>query len=148
MLTIKSKYNMSTEDKVLPPGTVLLTTITNLQKGAIISPSTQTTVTPLEPDHVSALENGTTITITATVYVDAADDLSSLDVYITEPLTGDTQDVYFVYDYEEEVPSALYPYTFSFEIEDPTNSIKYIESYLWDEDPVSSRGTVTEVTEG
>ncbi|MBP0903120.1 hypothetical protein ACFSKN_14190 [Mariniflexile gromovii] len=136
---------MNTEDKVLPPGTVFLTTITNLQKGPIISPSTQTTVTPLPPNNVSAVESGTAITITATVYIDAADDINSLDVYIAQPLTGDTQDVYFVYDYEEEIPNALYPYTFSFEIEDPNKSIKNIESYLWDEDPVTSRGTVTPV---
>ncbi|MDO7173078.1 hypothetical protein [Mariniflexile sp. AS56] len=139
---------MSTESIELPTGTVLFKTISNLQKGALISPSTQTSLTPLQPDHVSAVENGNTITITATIYVDAADNLNSIDVYITQPLVGDTQGVYFVYNYKEEIPEALYPYTFSFDLEDPTKSIKNIESFLWDEDPVTSRGTETAVVGG
>lgn len=140
---------MSTIETMLPPGTVFLTKVINLQKGAIISPSTQTTIKPLPPANVTAIEKGTVITVTATVYIDAADDVKSLDVYVTESLIdGDTQGVYFDYNYIEEIPTALYPYTFSFDIQDPTNSIKKIESYLWDEDPVSSRGTETEVKGG
>lgn len=140
---------MSTIETMLPPGTVFLTKVINLQKGAIISPSIQTTIKPLPPANVTAIEKGTVITVTATVYIDAADDVKSLDVYVTESLIdGDTQGVYFDYNYIEEIPTALYPYTFSFDIQDPTNSIKKIESYLWDEDPVSSRGTETEVKGG
>lgn len=140
---------MSTTETMLPPGTVFLTKVTNLQKGALISPSPQTTVQPLPPANVTAVENGTTITVTATVYIDAADDVTSLDVYITENLIdGDTQGVYFDYNYIEEVPSAVYPYTFSVEIQDPTGAIKNIESYLWDEDPEGSRGTETPVKKG
>lgn len=137
---------MSTTETMLPPGTVFLKKITNLQKGALISPSTQTTKQPLPPANVTAIENGTIITVTATVYIDAADDVSYLDVYVTESLIGgDTLGVYFDYNYKEEIPDSLYPYTFSFDIEDSNNAIKKIESYLWDEDPVSSRGTETDV---
>ncbi len=140
---------MSTTETMLPPGTVFLTKITDLQKGALISPSTQTTIKPLPPANVTAIENGTTISITATVYIDAADNVSSLDIYVTDSLIGgDTQGVYFDYNYMEEIPVSLYPYTFSFDIQDPTGAIQKIESYLWDEDPVGSRGTETEVQGG
>lgn len=140
---------MITTETMLPTGTVFLTQVTNLQKGALISPSTQDSITPLPPANVTAIENGTTITLTATVYIDAADIVTSLDVYITESLIdGNTQGVYFDYNYQEEIPTALYPYTFSVEIQDSTNAITKIESYLWDEDPIGSRGTKTDVEDG
>lgn len=140
---------MNLTETMLPPGTVFLRKITNFEKGNLISPSTQTTVTPLAPSNVSAIENGTIITITATVFIDAADQVTSLDIYLTEELiNGDTQGVYIDYNYLEEIPESLYPYTFSFDIENPTNSITKIESYLWDEDPVGSRGTITTVDHG
>ncbi|MEP3838576.1 MAG: hypothetical protein ABJM36_13060 [Algibacter sp.] len=140
---------MSLTETMLPPDTVFLTKITNFQKGTLISPSTQTTITPLPPANVTAIEHGTTITITATVFIDAADNVTSLDIYLTEALiNGDTQGVYIDYNYIEEIPTSLYPYTFSFDVQDPTNAITKIESFLWDEDPVSSRGTITEVEDG
>ncbi|WP_308990678.1 hypothetical protein QLS71_004270 [Mariniflexile litorale] len=135
---------MSTENKELPPGTNKLTTVNTLNKGERMSPSPQTTNTPLPPA-VSAVKNGTNIIITATVFVDEKDSLNSLEVYITSSLVGGTQGVYFVYDYVEETPTAVYPYTFSFNLPDSTNAIEKIKSFLWDEDPVTSRGTVTEV---
>ena len=98
---------MTTTETMLPPGTVFLTKILNLQKGDLINPSPQTTITPLPPANVSAVENDTTITITATVYIDAADTVTSLDIYATESLIkGDTQGVYFDYCYREEIPTS------------------------------------------
>lgn len=133
----------------LPPNTTKLTTITNLNKGALITPSTQTTVTPLPPDNVTAIQTNNLIAVTAKIYIDAADNLTGLDIYAANSLkAGGIQDVYVVYNYEEEVPLALYPYTISFSIDNSAGEIHKIESYLWDEDPVSSRGTVTDITGG
>ncbi|GAL66875.1 hypothetical protein [Jejuia pallidilutea] len=140
---------MSTTETMLPPGTVFLTKILNLQKGDLINPSPQTTIKPLPPANVTAVAHGTTITVTATVYIDAADNVTSIDVYATGSLiNGDTQGVYFDYNYREEIPNSLFPYTFSFTIANPSKAIKNIESFLWDEDPIGSRGTKTTVEEG
>ena len=135
----------STQEKILPANTTFLTTVTNLNRGNLITPSPQVTVTPLCPA-VSVVENNGVLNVVATVFIDAADSLSSLNVYISNSLlNGNTQVIYFVYDYVEEVPQSLYPYTFTFQVTDPNNTISFIESILWDEDPVSSRGTVTTV---
>ncbi|GAB1857717.1 hypothetical protein MHTCC0001_25540 [Flavobacteriaceae bacterium MHTCC 0001] len=137
---------MSTETTVLPPNTTFLTTVNVTSSGT--SSKTQPTIQPLPPDNVSATLNHSIITVQVTVYIDAADNLTSLDIYKGNTVTNGLLKVYIDYNYPEEVPVSLNTYTFSFQIPDTNNNITTIESYLWDEDPIGSRGTITEVTGG
>jgi hypothetical protein len=134
-----------------PAGSTLLTTINQLTKGDIISPSTQTTTTPLAPIVTANYNNGdTSITVQVTVYIDSLDLVTSLQVYANPVLEDSShkQLLYFVYNFKEEIPLAVYPYSFSFQIPSSPHghTIKSLETFLWNLDPVTSRGTVTEVT--
>ena len=85
-----------------------------------------------------------------TVYIDASDKLSSLDIY-TRPdyitSEGDKieyiKPIYIVYKHNEIVPKKLSAYDLSFTIKNST--INYIQSFLYDSDPISSSGTKTTV---
>lgn len=140
--------NTTTKEN-LSNGAVFFTTLNEITKGDLISPSTQTTVVPNAPV-VSAKYTAdlTTILVTGTVYIDAADAVTSLDIYLAHQITGaHTQELYIAYDYKEVVPASLYPYNFSFElpVQSHGHTIKTLESYLWNIDPISSRGTETTI---
>jgi hypothetical protein len=149
---------MSATDLQLPPNASLLTTVTPT-KGQIISPSPQTTVQPLPPTVSAQFNEGfTTITVQGTVLIDAGADISTLAIYqcpTTISRQGNTPvatlELYTVYNYMEEVPTAVFPYAFSFEVNTPpppgsgNQPIVKVELFLWDEDPVGSRGTTTTV---
>lgn len=135
--------------KELPTGAVLIKTIESLNKGALISPSTQTTKIPLDPILTAKYNNTlTTITVNVTVYINSSDDVTSLEVYANPKITGShTKQLYIVYDYSDVIPTDLYPYSFSFDIDSASHghTVKTIESFLWNEDPEGSRGTETKV---
>ena len=151
--------NVTTKHPVLKNGATYLETIsgTNITPGPSVVPSTkgQNSSVPVAPESVSAISVNGVITVEMTVYIDLNDTVNSLDIY-EKPIATITVDkvklkmkpVYVVYNYKEETPSYLYPYTFSFTISDSNNSIDYIESYLYDEDPVTSSGTRTTVKRG
>jgi hypothetical protein len=135
--------------KGLPTGVVLIKTIDTLTKGAIISPSTQTTKIPLAPITTAEYNKALTkINVNVTVSINAADNVTSLYIYANPQITGaHTKQLYIVYDYSDVIPTSLYPYTFSFEIDAASHghTIKIVESYLCNEDPETSRGTETTV---
>jgi hypothetical protein len=140
---------MSTTDPtcpaVYPTGATLLTTITDFTKGALITPPAlpiQSTEQPLPPV-VSASLNGKIINVAVTVYIDSADAVTSLMIY--ENLTNATPQFYVVYDFAEEVPASLYPYSFTFPYTPCGQAPKTIETFLYDSDPITSRGTETTV---
>lgn len=148
--------SVTTKHPALSNGATYLQTIksANITTGTSVSPASkgQNSSVPVAPESVSATSISGTITVKMTVYIDLNDTVNSLDIYekpVTEAITDKamlkTKPIYIVYNYTEETPSFLYPYTFSFTISDPNNSIDYIESYLYDKDPVTSRGTTTTV---
>jgi hypothetical protein len=135
---------------VVPSNSILISTIplSDITKGTIITPSTQTTNTPLTPEFTakyatSAKEN---ITITATVKIDAAVTINDLQIYMNNDINSDGNyilaELYVGYCYQEEAPVSLYPYTFSFEIGTGSTlgTISEIELYLYNEDPITSSG--------
>lgn len=149
---------MSATDLQLPPNTRKITTVTP-SKGGIITPSTQRTIKPLAPAVSAQFNEGArSITVQSTVLIDAAVDIDTLDIYQGQAVvdrSGEapvvTIPVYVAYTYQEEIPASLYPYSLSFQIESdpssgiPTSQINQVEAFLWDEDPVGSRGTRTTV---
>jgi hypothetical protein len=132
----------ATDAATYPKGATLLETINNPSKGAKISPSTQTTTTPLTPV-VTAVLNGDVITVDVTVCIDAKVSVESLLIY--QNLNNATPEFYVVYNYQEEVPTSLYPYKFKFDIQTNGVSMPAIMTFLWDSDPIGSRGTETQV---
>lgn len=151
--------SVTTKHPALSNGATYLQTIksADITTGTSVSPSSkgQNSSVPVAPESVSATSISGTITVKMTVYIDLNDTVNSLDIYekpVTEAITDKamlkTKPIYIVYNYTEETPSFLYPYTFSFTISDPNNSIDYIESYLYDKDPVTSSGTKTTVKRG
>jgi hypothetical protein len=76
-----------------------------------------------------------------TVCIDAKVSVESLLIY--QNLNNATPEFYVVYNYQEEVPTSLYPYKFKFDIQ--TNGVPAIMTFLWDSDPIGSRGTETQV---
>lgn len=109
----------------------------------------QKTKVPLAPENVSAIYNSdkTKITIKLTVYIDSAVNVESLDIYefINDLSPCKQREIFIVYDYKAETPESLNLYTFSFEVPCNSNSIETIETFLWNEDPETSRGTETTV---
>ena len=106
----------------------------------------------MAPESVSAFVRNGEITIKMTVFIDANATINSLNVYtglgyssVKNNKIITTKPIYVIYDYLEEVPESLYPYTFSFTMSDQDSSINEIISYLYDKDPVTSRGTTTTV---
>jgi hypothetical protein len=134
---------MSTTDpETYPTGATLLETINNPSKGVEVSPSTQTTTTPLAPV-VTAVLKGGVITVDVTVYIDAKVSAESLLIY--QNLNNPIPKFYVVYNYKEEVPTSLFPYSFKFDIQTKGAPMPTIETFLWDSDPIGSRGTETTV---
>jgi hypothetical protein len=129
----------ATDAATYPKGATLLETINNPSKGAKISPSTQTTTTN---SVVTAVLNGDVITVDVTVCIDAKVSVESLLIY--QNLNNATPEFYVVY-YQEEVPTSLYPYKFKFDIQTNGVSMPAIMTFLWDSDPIGSRGTETQV---
>jgi hypothetical protein len=95
------------------------------------------------------------IEVEVTVYINASLDINQLEIYGGLDLVafekGDSfQKLYVTYDQSENKPINVYPYTLSFEIPGLLNnqSIPALNICLWNEDPKTSRGTVTTVKSG
>ncbi|MFT5862609.1 MAG: hypothetical protein ACI828_001258 [Flavobacteriales bacterium] len=146
---------MSATDLQLPPNTRKITTVTP-SKGLIITPSTQRTTKPLAPEVSAQFNKGESyIIVQSTVLIDAAASIATLDIFQGPAVTSSdgaiTIPVYVAYTYKEEIPVSLYPYSISFQIKSEgssdilTSQVTEVEAFLWDEDPIGSRGTRTTV---
>jgi hypothetical protein len=71
-------------------------------------------------------------------YIDAKVCVESLLIY------QNLNNYYVVYNYQEEVPTSLYPYKFKFDIQTNGVSMPAIMTFLCS-DPIGSRGTETQV---
>jgi hypothetical protein len=151
--------NTITENKVLANGATFLKTVngTSITSGSSVKASSkgQESTVPVAPESVSASFSKGVITVTMTVFIDSKATVNSLNVYkelgsssVVNNKIITTKPIYVVYNYKEEIPEYLYPYTFNFTIADPDNTINRIESYLENIDPVTSSGTKTTVKRG
>jgi hypothetical protein len=64
-----------------------------------------------------------------TVCIDAKVSVESLLIY--QNLNNATPEFYVVYNYQEEVPTSLYPYKFKFDIQTNGVSMPAIMTFLW-----------------
>lgn len=96
---------------------------------------------PLPPLVQAFYENGT-LEVSAVAFIDASEKIESIVVYY-----DDSQDVprfYLTYNAPETEASKFIGYQVNFTIEF-ANQPELIESFVWDEDPRTSRGTYTTV---
>lgn len=145
--------------KALASGATYVETIplSKIIKGKLIDPSTQKTKTPLAPGAKPGVyvNKEDAVSIHVTVYIDAGCKIESLDIYkrpvyenIEDGVAIKTLPIYIVYDYKEEIPTSLYPYTFELNISNIPEDLNVIETFLHDKDPVTSSGTKTTVKRG
>lgn len=136
---------------VKPPGERITEVVKN-SRGLIKFPEnkSKSLLSPL----VEALYDNDTITITAVIFVPPFQN-ETLDLKIYQnwytDIEGFPQLQFFVsYDMSETVSKDFFVYEVTFEakshpFEDQISHIKTIQTFLWDIDPVTSRGTVTTV---
>lgn len=144
--------------KPLANGAIYVKTIPSSEiiKGRLIDPSTQKTTKPLAPAAPERIFiNKDAISIPISVSIDANYEVESLDIYknpMYEIVEGNmvikTLPIYIVYNYKEEIPTSLYPYTFKLNIFNIPEDLNVIETFLYDKDPVTSSGTKTTVKRG
>lgn len=86
--------------------------------------------------------------VSAVVFVASSEtpNLSAVNQESVISDSGETQlDFFIIYDAPEQSYQTFSAYRVDFVVENPPSDLVQIETFLWDEDPVTSRGTVTSV---
>ena len=139
---------MSTNDKLLPPGKPLSKNnivITKLDASISFS-FDSTSVIPLSPV-VQTSFNGDALQVSAVVFIPSAIENPNFNVINKKRITlfsGEDQlNFYITYDDEEISSQTFNAYRVDFTVKNPPRNLVQIQTFLWDEDPVTSRGTRT-----
>lgn len=110
--------------------------------------------TPLQPLIEAYLsEDNNKILLSTIVFLDAAISLPSFDIYMNYDFGSIIPcKIYVSYDYKETRAKTFKAYELNFELDSgmipekvKISDIKMIMAFLWDSDPIASRGTVTNV---
>lgn len=139
---------MSTNNKLLPPGKpISKNNIAITKLDASISFSfDSTSVIPLSPV-VQASFNGDALQVSAIVFIPSKIENPNFDVINKKRITlfsGENQlNFYITYDNEEVSSQTFNAYRVDFTVKNPPRNLVQIQTFLWDEDPVGSRGTRT-----
>lgn len=96
---------------------------------------------PLQPLAQAYYENGQ-LQVSAVAFIDVAQDIETIEVYYDNSQKQPT--FYITYTAPETGASEFMAYQVNFTIELPSQP-DVIESFVWDEDPRTSRGTYTTV---
>jgi hypothetical protein len=133
-----------------PPGTQINpknVTITPLSSQITFS-FNSTSIKPLPPlVQVSFSPNGNLL-VSNIVFIAASENAVITSVYQESVISdeGTTQLDFFIdYDAPEESFQTFNAFRVDLIIENPPSDLEQIETFLWDEDPESSRGTITKV---
>jgi hypothetical protein len=124
---------------VKPKGTKIPSTFKSLSSQ--INFIKQRPTTPLPPLVQTYYENGS-LQVCAVIFIDASQTINNVDVYYDD--TEEQPIFYATYNAPETTASEFNAYQVNFDI-DLQNQPKTIITYVWDEDPVGSRGTTTTV---
>ncbi len=133
-----------------PPGTQIdpkNVTITPLSSQITFS-FNSTSIKPLPPLVQVSLNPDGNLQVSNIVFIAASENAIITSVYQESVISdeGTTQLDFFIdYDAPEESFQTFNAFRVDFVIENPPSDLQQIETYLWDEDPVGSRGTITEV---
>ncbi|OEJ99241.1 hypothetical protein A8C32_08720 [Flavivirga aquatica] len=144
---------MSTQDASIkkPPGRPINSknvTVTPLDSQISFSYNS-TTIKPLQPLVQVSFSPDRKLQISAVVFIASSIERAEISSVNQESVisdAGETQlDFFIIYDAPEVSYQTFNAYRVDFVIENPPEDLAQIETYLWDEDPVTSRGTVTTV---
>lgn len=133
-----------------PPGTQINpknVTITPLGSQITFS-FNSTSVKPLPPLAQVSFSADGNLLVSNIVFLPASENAVITSVYQESVISdeGTTQLDFFIdYDAPEESFQTFNAVRVDLIIENPPADLEQIETYLWDEDPESSRGTITEV---
>ncbi|MDX6182299.1 hypothetical protein SGQ44_08475 [Flavobacterium sp. Fl-77] len=143
----------------LPPGSVIVSGQSTPQLGSVTFPQTKSVdiLSPYVEAYYNAKDNS--LTATAVVYVDETTIQNGVFYYSVFQnsyidIAGAPQLQFFiVYDMPEELSVNFGIYEITFQA-DPTifsgglSNVESIQTFLWDADPITSRGTETTVQHG
>jgi hypothetical protein len=133
-----------------PPGQPInrnLIKITNLNS-QIEFDYNSTSLKPLTPLVQVSFSPEGNLQVSAVVFVASSEtpNLSAVNQESVISDSGETQlDFFIIYDAPEQSYQNFNAYRVDFIIENPPADLVQIETFLWDSDPVTSRGTVTPV---
>ncbi len=136
-----------------PPGEPInqsLIKITNLNS-QIEFDFNSTSLKPLTPLVQASFSPEGNLQVSAVVFVASSEkpNLSAVNQESVISDSGETQlDFFIIYDAPEQSYQTFNAYRVDFIVENPPSDLAQIETFLWDSDPVTSRGTVTDVTGG
>lgn len=133
-----------------PPGVPIdqtLVNITNLNS-QIEFDYNSSSIKPLPPLVQVSFSAEGNLQVSAVVFVASSEtpNLSAVNQESVISDSGETQlDFFIIYDAPEQSYQTFNAYRVDFVVENPPSDLVQIETFLWDSDPVTSRGTVTGV---
>ena len=136
-----------------PPGQPInrsLINITNLNSQIEFNYNS-TSLKPLAPLVQVSYGPNRNLQVSAVVFIAASEtpNLSAVNQESVISDSGETQlDFFIIYDAPEQSYQTFNAYRVDFIVENPPADLVQIETFLWDSDPVTSRGVVTTVDGG
>lgn len=146
---------MSTITPSVPPGTIIASDLfKNLPIGQInfADKSSTTPLSPLVEATYFEVEN--TLNVSAVLFLDSSIQSPAFTVYQYYGIDVDGQPIvqfFIAYDYKETQAQVFNAFQLNFQVNPALlpslnlSDIKTVQTFLWDTDPVTSRGTVTTV---
>lgn len=129
----------STSTVIVPPGKEISSNFKSLD--SVIEFTRARSTEPLQPLVQAYYENGI-LEVSAVAFIDASQNIESISVFYDD--LQKTPTFHVTYTAPETEAAAFMGYQVNFTIELP-NKPEVIETFLWDEDPRTSRGTYTTV---
>lgn len=129
----------STSTIIVPPGKEITSSFKSLN--SVIEFTRARPTEPLQPLVQAYYENGT-LQVSAVAFIDVAQNIESISVFYDD--LQKTPTFFITYTAPETEASEFMAYQVNFTIE-MENKPEAIETFVWDEDPRTSRGTYTTV---
>lgn len=124
---------------LVPPGKIIASDFISLN--SIIGFTRPRSTEPLQPLVQAYYQNGM-LEVSAVAFIDASQQIESISVYYDD--SQRTPNFYITYTAPETEASEFMAYQVNFTIE-VSSQPEVIETFVWDEDPRTSRGTYTTV---
>lgn len=131
-----------------PPGKAIKSSNVQIKKldAQISFAFNSDSVKPFSPLVQTSFSEEGNLQVSAVVFVASSEDpkLSAVNQESVISNSGETQlDFFIIYDAPEKSYQSFNAYRVDFIVESPPQDLVQIQTFLWDEDPVASRGTVT-----
>ncbi|ALJ05110.1 hypothetical protein APS56_08220 [Pseudalgibacter alginicilyticus] len=105
-------------------------------------------IKPFSPLVQASYSSDSNLQISAVIFIASSEEPNFSGVNQESVISdeGETQlDFFIIYDAPEKSNQIFNAYRVDFVVENPPKDLEQIQTFLWDKDPVSSRGTKTKV---